>query len=104
MPTSVTKSDLQDAFALLKSEVELSGMTRHTGNGELDHSHLVLIEGSKLYGNTFRVMLRDPDTGALYSPPFGVPEFLGWTKPEAYTTLVVAHNAFAGIRQHRARS
>ena len=72
-----------------KSQVELmaSRYTAATNRHGVDTSNYILVTGSKTYGNAWRIMERDPQTGGQ-SEPFAISGgYLGMTAREAWETL-----------------
>lgn len=75
----VSKEMLQMRFKHYAHVIEGAGLSTEG---------LSLIHGSKHFGNSFKVVFVDPETGGHSSAPgseFG--GFIGWTKREAYDAL-----------------
>lgn len=71
----------------------------------LDTEELRLIHGSKHFGNSFKAVFVDPETGGHRSAPgseFG--GFIGWTKREAYDALGYMARVIEDIAYYKSQS
>lgn len=85
----ITKNDLDELVGRYAAAMDALELPR--GPIELRH-------GSKAYGNSFRIS--DTAGGILPGIPGGLFEsgFLGWTKPEAFHTLLTATRALEDVK------
>lgn len=66
----------------------------------IDHENIGFIEGSKKYGNSFKLVHIDPETGGHRSAPCTANGFLGWTRREAFERLCTINVTLFDVSYH----
>jgi hypothetical protein len=66
-----------------------------------DGCSLVLSEGSQTCGRAWRVHLTGGEFGSGHANPMVGPEYLGWTRREAYLALFTATTTVSGLLRMR---
>lgn len=97
MGTRHTIQDVRVAFAAYSRTLKGAGVD-HPGHA------LTLIEGSKTYGNSYKVVwVKDGSGGHVNAPGTDFGGFIGWTKKEAATTLWMMHRLLVDVQFHKQR-
>ena len=91
MSTYTTK-DVRNVFARHEELMRRFGLIA-------PDERLILSEGSPTYGRGWRLNLGKGDSGAHYNLPHGFPEYLGWSKKEAFHELVSRNSAILALAE-----
>lgn len=66
----------------------------------MPHENITLINGSKKFGNSFKLVYVDPETGGHSDAPGTHQGFMGWTKREAFDSFRYINRTLGDVLRH----
>lgn len=75
-----------------------NGYVWHLGRFGVDTDRIQLIHGSKMYGNSFKLVRIDENGGHSSAPGAGWAGHIGWTKREAWNKLTAMTQMMSDLK------